>query len=163
MATYIFFWDPDISSLTKDSYMETFQEGAFFNWSIYEHEHVQTGDEFYMVICGSINAIIAKGFTHSEAWEANDWSPKLRKNIYYVDLGTSVAINPFLTDTLLSGDEVEKVIPDFDWHGGHSGRLLSSENAAKLDEIFETYVKSNPQLVKDGVMWDDEWGTSSDD
>ena len=159
MATYIFFWNPDISSLTKERYMEEFSEGAFVDWSIYEHQNVKYGDEFYMVICGPINAVIAKGVIQSEAYEDEDWSPKNRKLIYYVELDTYVAINPFLTDTLLSAETVAKEIPGFNWFGGHSGRLLDEESTKKLDRLFENYVKSNPQLIHDGVMWDDEWCT----
>lgn len=159
MATYIFFWNPDISSVTKERYMEEFNHGAFLDWSIHEWENVKEGDHFYMVICGTINAIIAKGDIVSDAWESEDWSPKKRKSIYYVELDTWVAVNPFLTDTLLTSDEVNNAIPDFNWYGGHSGRLIDEESAKILDTMYEKYIRSNPQLAQDGAMWDDEWGT----
>ena len=159
MATYIFFWNPDISNFKREGYMETFNNGAFFNWSINEYEDADIGDDFYMIICGNINAVIAKGVINSLPYEANDWSPKNRKPIYYVDMDTYVAVNPFVTDKLLTGDMLDIEIPGFNWHGGHSGRLLDDEKASKLDALFENYVKSHPELINEGAMWDDEWGT----
>ncbi len=164
MATYIFFWNPDISNVTKERFNdEYFNNGGFFNWSINEYEHVAEGDDFYMVVCGPINAVVAKGVIQSEAYQAQDWSPKKRKPIYYVDLETYVAVNPFYTDNLLTADELTKAMPDFNWFGGHSGRLLRADYAETLDEMFKSYITSNPMLIEEGAAWDDEWNTGEED
>lgn len=156
MATYIFFWNPDISNVTKEIYEERmFNTAAFTDWSISEYENVKDGDTFYMMICGPVNAVVAKGEIISEAMVGADWSAKKRKPIYYVELDTYVAINPFRADTLLTADDIAKEIPDFDWYGGHSGRLLAEDDAQRLDALFECYVKSNRQLIQTGAMWDD--------
>lgn len=156
MATYIFFWNPDISNVTKEIYEERmFNTAAFTDWSISEYENVKDGDTFYMMICGPVNAIVAKGEIISEAIEGADWSKKKRKPIYYVELDTYIAINPFSADTLLTADDIAKEIPDFNWYGGHSGRLLAEDAAKRLDALFDHYVKSNRQLIRQGAMWDD--------
>lgn len=151
-----FFWNPDISNVKESDYNRDFRSGAFSNWSIYEYEDVKEGDDFYMVICGSKNAVIARGVITSQPWEGDDWSPKYRRPIYYVELDTFVAVNPFLTDVLLTADNVAREIPDFNWYGGHAGRRLEDKNAATLAVLFEKYVKANPQLIASGAMWDDE-------
>ena len=33
-------------------------------------------------------------------------------------------------------EELEKAVPDIDWRRGHSGQLLSEEDADKLDELW---------------------------
>ena len=72
---------------------------------------------------------------------------------------TYVAVNPFVTDKLLTGDMLDSEIPGFNWHGGHSGRILDEEDASKLDALFENYVKSHPELIKEGALCDNEWKT----
>ena len=155
MATYIFFWNPDISNVKCVDYIEEyFTEEGFFNWSINEYEKVKEGDTFYMMICGSINAVVAKGKIISPAYEARDWSPKRRKPIYYVDMATRVAINTFDTDKLLTGEMLSKEIPVFNWTGGHSGRLLNEDDGKKLDSLFEQYVENHRELIDEGLMWE---------
>lgn len=158
MATYIFFWNPAISSVTKERYLDEYKDG-FDNWSIFEHEDVKEDDKFYMVRCGEGNVgIVAMGTIISEAYEDVDWSPKGRKPIYYVDLDTYVNINPFATDKLLTPDVLTKEIPDFNWYGGHSGRLLKDSDAEKLDKLFESYLRQNVQIIRDGYAWNDWFG-----
>ena len=36
-------------------------------------------------------------------------------------------------------DVLEKAIPGIDWRRGHSGQLLTEEDAAKLDELGKEY------------------------
>lgn len=161
MATYIFFWNPDISSLTEDRFIEEFEYG-FEDWSIYEYEKVLPGDEFYMLVCGKINAVIAKGVVVTKAYEGEDWSSKMRSNIYYVDLDTHVCVNPFSADALLTGDELESLMLDFNWHGGHSGRRLPNKYVKKLDSAFRKYIKSNSGMFLNDVAWDNLYGISDE-
>ena len=157
MATYIFFWNPEISSLTEERFVDEFDYG-FEDWSIYEYEKVQPGDEFYMLVCGKINAVIAKGVVASEAYEGIDWSPKMRSNIHYVDLNTYICVNPFEADLLLAGDELEKRMPDFNWRGGHSGRRLPNKYVKKLDRLFEKYLEGNLSMFINEIAWDEHYG-----
>lgn len=164
MATYIFFWNPEVSNYKRETFTKYFTHGdPFSNWSINEYESVDYNDRFYMVICGPINAVIARGEIISKAWEGKDWSPKKRKPVFYVDTETRICVNPFKTSTLLTAEEVSKVITGFDWFGGHSGRLLLEEDAKKLDSLFDNYIESNRQLQEEGLMWVDEWEGNDED
>lgn len=154
MATYIFFWNPDISSVTRE-YFESncFDHGAFWNWSIHEYEDVRLGDEFYMIVCGQINAVVGHGVITSTPYQGRDWSPRNRRRVYYVDLHTFDAINPFATTALLTGDVLSAAMPDFDWHGGHSGRRLPENYVQPLRHLFRQYLAQNtPQLLQDNAL-----------
>ena len=39
-------------------------------------------------------------------------------------------------------DVLEKAIPDIDWRRGHSGQLLTEEDAAMLDDLWNNLMKS---------------------
>ena len=45
---------------------------------------------------------------------------------------------PLLTSEVLAAE-----IPDFEWSGGHSGRILTDEQGYKLDELLSKYLKEN--------------------
>jgi hypothetical protein len=148
MATYILFWNPAISSYTMEQFQEDFDERACVgNWSFYEHDDVDEGDTFYMVRCGEgKTGIVMRGVIMSECYEDSDWSPKQRKHIFYADIESDVTIHPEKASVMLTPDILTEKLPNFDWYGGHSGRLLSDEYAKKLDEIWFEYIHSNPQL-----------------
>lgn len=58
MTTYIFFWNPDVSNITKEICEERmFNTGAFTDWSVSEYENVKDGDTSYMMTYGSVNAV----------------------------------------------------------------------------------------------------------
>lgn len=154
MATYIFMWNPAISSLTRAQYEEEFEIGAFTDWSIREYEHVEPGDKFFMFICGEINALIAWGKIISWAKKGEDWSNQGRKDVHYVNLKTLVSINPFTADALITSDFLASEMPDFQWHGGSAGRLMPQQYATKLNTLLKQYLKKNPQLMRENVGWD---------
>ena len=54
------------------------------------------------------------------------------------------------TAPMLTTEELMKAIPTFDWTGGHSGRILSKENAMKLEGLWSKYLKKHQDDV-DGV------------
>ena len=45
---------------------------------------------------------------------------------------------PFITT-----EELQKAIPDFDWEKGHSGELLTEEQAYALDKLWYEKVGKN--------------------
>ncbi len=150
MATYILFWNPAISSYTEERFLDDFESGyGVGNWSVHEYQQLQPGDHFYMMRCGDGNVgIVMKGVFISEAYESLDWSPKNRPNIFYANIYQNFTINSFDDVKLLSPDVLEKEIPDFNWYGGHSGRLLSESNAKILDAMWEKYLEENPNLIE---------------
>ena len=42
--------------------------------------------------------------------------------------------------------KLSEAIPDFEWSGGSSGRLLSSEQAEKLHSLWENYLDKHYYL-----------------
>ena len=83
MATYVLFWNPDISSYTKERFLQDFSEcEGVGNWSFYEHNKVKKGDSFFMVKCGEgKTGIVMRGEITSMCYRDRDWSPKDRKII----------------------------------------------------------------------------------
>lgn len=148
MATYILFWNPDISSYTMERFQEDFEdEFGVGNWSFHEHEKVKYGDTFYLVKCGSgRTGIVMQGIITSRCYEDEDWSPKKRAKIYYANIIQEVTINPESEAVLLTPDFLTEELPDFNWYGGHSGRRLSPDYARKLDKIWAEYLQKNPQM-----------------
>lgn len=161
MATIIFFWNPSISSFTREAFEADFANRTGFNdWSIAEPDAVTApgADRFYMVMCGVEHAsVVARGQIVSPPYEGRDWSPRGRRPVYYVDLETSECINPWGAGSpslLLAPGELEKAVPGFNWQGGHSGRLLDAVAAVALDEAFDGYVgRCGAQLRKRRAYW----------
>lgn len=155
MATYILFWNPAISSYNKERFLDDFDwEAGVGNWSFNEYANVRPGDRFYMVRCGEGNVgVVMKGLILTEAYESQDWSPKKRAYIHYADIYQNFTINSFEDVKLLTPDELTKEIPDFNWYGGSSGRLLDAKSAEKLDTLWEKYLAENPNLVDDDLAF----------
>ena len=96
MTTHIIFWNPDISSYTKERFLDDYNEKeSVGNWSFYEHEKVKKGDIFFMIKCGGgKTGIVMRGEVFSDCYKDVDWSPKNRPDIYYADIIPCVCINP---------------------------------------------------------------------
>lgn len=155
MATYILFWNPGISSYTRQRFlMDMYGPGRGYgvgNWSFNEHEEVAEGDTFYMVRCGEgRGGIVMRGVIESECYESHDWSPRRRKHIYYADIEPDVYVNPWSEAPMLTPEVLTAVFPDFDWYGGPSGRKFPADMAAKLDELWFAYLDENKRMALDG-------------
>lgn len=46
----------------------------------------------------------------------------------------------------LTSEQLTEVIPDFKWTGGHSGVVLTSEQAEKLEELWAEYKEKNAEF-----------------
>lgn len=140
--TIILFWNPEISSFTMQAYCELMKhcQDAYMNWSVWEHEKAKNGDRFYLVRCGKEpNGIVMSGELCSDPYIDEDWSGKGRE-VYYMDLNIEYMGDP--NGHLLSSDILTKNIPNFNWHGGHSGRLIESEDdIARLEMLWHCYVE----------------------
>lgn len=62
--------------------------------------------------------------------------------MFYMDMEFKEMIHPDRCP-LLTSEELAKVIPDFVWTGGHSGQLLTEEQADKLLELWDKYLDDN--------------------
>ena len=49
---------------------------------------------------------------------------------------------------LLTSERLAEEIPDFVWNGGHSGQLLTPEQADKLAILWNQYLKDNSEIYE---------------
>ena len=148
--TFILEWRPAISSYKMVNFEEEFAhfDDAWFNWSVWEWQDLVPGDEFFMIKCGEgVTGVVMHGFFDSEPYQDEDWSGKGRE-VYYADLDPDTMIHPDKSP-LLTTEALEAAMPDFQWNGGHSGRVLHGEYAIKLRAMWEEYLAKNRDLFKD--------------
>ena len=143
--TVILMWNPSISSYTMDRFVYDLFDMADgwpptdFNWSVWEHDKARNGDKFFMVKVGpGTNGIVMSGEFTSEPYQGEDWSGKGRQ-VFYMDMELNEMIHPDICP-LLTSEELAREIPDFVWTGGHSGQLLTEEQADKLQELWDKYL-----------------------
>ena len=151
--TYILMWNPDISSVSLEAHNESIPDmlTGYFNWSVWEHERAGIGDHFFLVRCGEGNTgIVMSGVFDSKPYQAEDWSGKGRTT-YYVDMVPNIIINPDAAP-MISTEDLQKAIPSFDWTGGHSGRLLTEEQASALEELWAKYLDENKEKADGFIM-----------
>ena len=46
----------------------------------------------------------------------------------------------------MTTDELSRAIPDFDWTGGHSGRLLEAGLAEQLEALWKKFLDDNKEV-----------------
>lgn len=149
MNTIILFWNPEISSIKYKDFQEMIQNAdtETYNWSVYEHDKARKSDRFFLVKCGNSknNGICMSGYFVSDPWQGEDWSSKGRE-IFYMDMTVETAINPQFFP-ILPAEDLCSAIPDFDWTGGHSGRILA-RGADLLEDIWDYYLEKHSYLFK---------------
>ncbi|MBR5719389.1 MAG: hypothetical protein IKX38_00080 [Bacteroidales bacterium] len=151
--TFILMWNPAISSITIHNHIDSIAhiDDWYFNWSVYEWEKAHEGDRFFMVRVGEgKTGIVMSGVFTSEPYTDRDWN-RLRQSrqIHYMDMQPNIIINPE-TMPIISTAQLQEAIPDFEWGRGHSGTLLTVDQAQKLEKLFAEYL---PTVVdkEDGV------------
>ena len=142
--TYLLRWNPTISSFKLDDYRDVlskYPDGfSGMNWSVYEWEEAHKGDHYYMLRTGDDKAgIVFQGVFTSDPYTGEDWAGN-GKQRYYMDMDCFDCV-PADEQSPISIEELEKAIPGIDWRRGHSGELLSSEDADKLNELWNNMIK----------------------
>lgn len=169
MKSFILFWNPSVSSYT----LQRLNDDILFNklnddfdWSIRDHQFVHEGDRFFMVRCknkpvpGKLSqwgkqlwepfiddhtGVCMSGSFTSEPFRGEDWSGKGRE-VFYAKMFVDVAVNPDKMPVLKTSD-LEAAIPDFDWEGGASGRLIDEASADKLATLWEQFCKEHKEEI----------------
>ena len=136
-------WNPAYSSVTMDYHLyciENFDEEPF-DWSVYEWEKAHEGDRFYLVRVGEgKTGIVMSGVFTSEPYVGDDWNKSRgNKQIHYMDMQPNFIINPE-TMPIITTEQLQKAIPDFEWRRGHSGTLLTEDQAQRLEKLFADYL-----------------------
>ena len=142
-------WNPAISSYNMVRFLNDISWcEPECDWSIFEHDKVKTGDQFFMLKVGlGTCGIVAAGTIISNPQPGEDWSGRGRK-VFYADYECDIMINPE-TLPILESRTLTEEIPDFDWNGGHSGVVLSADQAEKLTRLFDQYLQDNTPLFED--------------
>lgn len=143
--TYLLRWNPTISSFKLDDYRDVLSKypGGFsgMNWSVYEWEKAHKGDHYYMLRTGDDKAgIVFRGVFTSDPYPGEDWAGN-GKQRYYMDMDCYDCL-PADEQSAITIETLEKSIPSIDWRRGHSGQLLSEEDADKLDKLWNKLMKS---------------------
>lgn len=127
--------------------MEDYPAGDY-NWSVWEHDRAHEGDRFFLVRVGQGNTgVVMSGYFTSEPYEGEDWSGKGRQT-FYMDMCPLYMFHPDKTK-ILTTKELRQAVPDFEWGGGHSGRLLTPSQAAALEARWEEFLQTVDEDVYD--------------
>lgn len=143
--TYLMRWNPAISSFNAENYndaSERFDGDWCMDWSIFEYKDARKDDRYYMLREGDGEnpGIYFHGVFTSDPYEGNDWRGSDRKR-YYVDI-TCLDGRATEKGAWITPEELEAIIPEINWLSGHSGELLTDEQAEKLDALWSE--KYNP-------------------
>ena len=147
MNTFILFWNPRISNFKdteRTQFVAAIKNGARYtsDWAIHDWHIAHKGDRFFKIRCGmpdmQDDGIIESGHFLSEPYQGDDWAGRGRV-VYYVDLKLDVALDYNFFPVLPSA-KLDLRIPHFDWHGGHSGRLLDEPFAAHLEQLWQEHL-----------------------
>ena len=142
-------WNPAISSYNMSRFLQAVEwRETASDWSISQYDRIKAGDQFFMLKVGhGMCGIVASGKITSDPAVGEDWSGRGRK-VYYSDYDCDFMVNPE-TLPILESSVLEDNIPDFDWHGGHSGVVLDDEQAAVLKRLFDKYLRDNAAIFTD--------------
>ena len=154
--TFIMRWNTDISNYTlsefEDAMEDFFDEGFYYDWSIWDYQKAHIGDHFYMIRTGEgANGVVMRGTIIGTPYPDEDWSGKGRK-VYYIRMSLTNMIHPERTPLLLTTDELTEAIPDFNWKEGHSGEILSDSQADKLEGVWKDYIERTHAISSEGVV-----------
>jgi len=146
--TVILMWNPAVSSVKMEDHNagipDLFTEE--FNWSVREHDKAKCGDRFFLVRCGDgRTGIVMSGVFDSQAYQPRDRSGKNRQT-YYMEMAPNVVLNPEVAPMVTTA-ELEQAMPDFQWSGGHSGRILPQEYAKKLEGMWEEFLTAHHEEI----------------
>ena len=154
--TFVMRWNTDISNYKlsefEDAMEDFFDEGFYYDWSIWDYQKAHIGDHFYMIRTGEgKNGVVMRGTIIGTPYPDEDWSGKGRK-VYYIRMSLSNMIHPERTPLLLTTDELTEAIPDFNWKGGHSGEILSDAQADKLEKVWKDYIERTHAISSEEVV-----------
>ncbi len=147
--TVILMWNPAFSSVKLEDHNKTVSRilTEYFNWSVWDYKNAKCGDRFYLVKEGreGRTGIVMSGVFDSQPYELEDWSGRGRQT-FYMDMKPNVILNPD-TAPMVTTEELQVAIPTFDWTGGHSGRILSKDEAMKLEELWSKFLEQHQDDV----------------
>lgn len=158
--TFVLKWNPAISSYTMarlDDDMKEWADGAWdeeFDWSVTEWQQARKGDRFFMVRVGEGHTgLFAAGRFTSDPYQGPDWADKGR-DVRYMEMEFEAVFHPERAE-IVTTEELQNELPHLNWQGGHSGTLLSKEDAVRLELVWRDHIGRSksiflPRAVKNG-------------
>ena len=133
-----------------DSDMEDYAQYEYwddFNWSVHEWEKAQDGDRFFMLRVGEgKTGIFAAGHFISDPFKGKDWSGKGRE-VYYMTMEFDALFHPERTE-IITTEELQRALPNIDWEKGHSGELITTEDAECLNKMWNEHIKKHAEAFR---------------
>lgn len=139
--TYVLMWNPAISSVKMKDHIDSIPRllTEHYNWSVYEYQEARKDDRFVLIRCGEgKTGLVMSGVFDSNPYQSDDWSGKERK-VFYMDMTPNFIVDPEKAE-IISTQQLQEAIPSFDWSGGHSGRLLTEDQAKQLENLLAPYL-----------------------
>ena len=165
--TFLLRWNPAISSYTMDRLnddMEEWSNGYWdddFDWSVYEWQKARCGDRFFMVRVGEgKTGIFAAGRFTSNPLQGEDWAGKGRA-VYYMQMEFEAVFHPERAD-IIPTEELMRELPAIDWQKGHSGELVDSETADRLELMWRDHIGRNKSIYLPRAVKNEDYDSRSD-
>lgn len=113
--TFIMRWNSDISnyklSKFEDAMGDFFDEGFYYDWSIWDYQKAHVGDRFYMIRTGEgKEGVVMLGTIIGTPYPDEDWSGRGRK-VYYIRMSLSHMVHPEKTPLLLTVEDLNYWCP----------------------------------------------------
>lgn len=145
--TLILTWNPATSDLSPEEQARAVKNmlTTYLKWPVRDYENAMYGDRFYVVKVGAGQT----GIIMSGLFESNPYQLDTDKSQYYMDLAPNVMLNPE-DAPMISSSELQAAIPSVDWNDEQSGRMLSDEEASKLETLWEKFLAKNVTAI-DGM------------
>lgn len=132
-------WNPRISDFKLNVYRRMIASpfsSSQMHWAVTDWQHVSPDDYAFLACVGTdYDGLVGGGPILELPSKGRDWCDKSRPR-KYVDFSLDMAINP-KSEYRISAERLESVLPEIDWHGGHSGVLLPPEAASTLMGIWQ--------------------------
>lgn len=165
--TFLLRWNPAISSYTMkrlDEDIEEWADGYWpsdFDWSVREWEKAKEGDKFFLARVGEGNTgIFAAGRFTSAPYEGEDWSGNGRKT-YYMQMEFEAVFHPERTD-IITTEALERELPNINWQKGHSGEMVDSETADRLELMWRDHIWRNKTVYLPRAAKNEDYDSRSD-
>ena len=153
--TLILTWNPATSDLSLEAEAQAVKRMLVtdLKWPVRDYSDVLYGDRFFVVKVGAGQT----GIVMSGVFESNPYQVNPGESQYYMDLAPNVMLNPAEVPMLTTQD-LQTAIPSVDWTDEQSGRMLSDEDAEKIEALWAKYLEKNKasvdgiRMINDGTM-----------
>ncbi len=137
---FVLRWNPSISSFSVADFEDEFAQlqgkkpfdrAHPLDWNVWDWKDVMHRDLFVMMMVGQKhNGIVWGGFFDGYPCRYEDEDGNPLKSVFFKT--DAMYMHRIEHTNILSAEKLIEAIPEVDWLHGHSGELLSIENAEKL-------------------------------